>query len=513
MSRALLKSTAVVSGMTQISRVLGLIRDVVFARVFGVEAATDAFFVAFRIPNFLRRLFAEGGFAPSFVPVLAEYRASGDQAALKRLIDEVFGTLGVFVMVITALGMLAAPLVVMVFAPKYYLEDPGNFALTTELLRTTFPYLFFISMTACAGGILNSYSRFAVPALTPVLLNLIMIAAALFAAPWFAEPVMALAWAVFVAGIVQLLFQIPFLMQLGFLPRPRWGWRSPGVKKILRLMLPTLFGTSVAQVNVLVNTILATFLATGSVSWLYYADRLMEFPQGLLGVALGTVLLPTLSREFAGGDTDGFSATLDWALRIGLILGLPAAVGIGVLAEPLMMTLFRYDAFTVNDAAQAGKALTAYSLGLLGFLGVKILAPGFFARQDTVTPVRIGILAVATNIVLSLLLVWPLAHAGLALATGMAACLNASLLYLTLHRRGTFVPQPGWGRFLLRVGLANAVMGTGLWAASGRLDTWAQLGVLDRVGWLTTLVVGGAAIYLTMLLATGLRPRHLLRRN
>lgn len=511
MSKALLKSTAVVSAMTLVSRILGLVRDMVYAQVFGAGANTDAFFVAFRIPNFMRRLFAEGGFSQAFVPVFAQYRQRGDEAELRALVARVFGTLGLILTVITILGMLAAPLLVWVFAPGFG-RDPEKFTLTTELLRITLPYLVFISMTACAGAILNSMSRFAVPALTPVLLNLCMIGAALWGAPLFDEPVRALAWGVFAAGMVQLLFQLPYLARLGLLPRPRWGWRSDGVQRILRLMIPTLFGTSVAQINVLVGTLLASFLVSGSVTWLYYADRLMEFPHGLLGVALGTVILPSLSAQHAARDPQEFSATLDWALRLSLLVGVPASVALCLLATPLLVSLFQYGAFTAVDARMASNALIAYSIGLLGFILVKVLAPGFFAREDTRTPVRIAVRAVALNIVLSLALIAPLAHVGLALATALAACFNAASLLVLLRRDGIWRPQPGWRTFGLRLVLATTGMAAVLWWGGGEAADWLAAGTRERVQWLAALVLGGGLSYTLALLAVGMRPRDLWRR-
>ncbi len=418
----LLASTLVVSSMTLLSRVLGLVRDVVLARLLGASAGTDAFFVAFRIPNFLRRLFAEGAFNQAFVPVLSEYRTKqrdeGSIAATKALIDRVAGTLGGTLALITLIGVLAAPLMIWLFAPGFG-DDPQKRALAVEMLRLTFPYLFFISLTAFAGAILNTWNRFAVPAFTPVLLNLSLIGSALYLAPQFAEGRMAvaLAWGVLIAGIAQLLFQLPFLARLNLMPVPRMAWRDEGVRRILRLMAPAMFGVSVSQINLLLDTVLASLLQTGSVTWLYYSDRLVELPLGVFAIAIGTVILPSLSGKHAGDDTQAFSRTLDWALRLVLLIGIPAALALAVIAEPLLATLFNHGEFSANDVLRSGESLRAYSAGLVAFMLIKILAPGYFARQDTRTPVKIGIIAMVANMAFNLALIWPLQHAGLALAT------------------------------------------------------------------------------------------------
>jgi putative peptidoglycan lipid II flippase len=508
MSRSLLRSTVVVSSMTFISRVLGFLRDMIIARSFGAGMATDAFFVAFRIPNFMRRLFAEGAFSLAFVPVFAEYKQRHPNE-LRELVAQVTGTLMVILLVVTAVGVLAAPLLVWVFAPGFT-QNAEQLELTAQLLRLTFPYLLFISLTACAGGMLNSFGQFAVPALTPTLLNVCLIGAALWLAPYFAQPVTALAWGVLVAGMAQLALQLPFLYRLGLLCRPRWGWRYPGVQRILKLMIPTLFGSSVAQINLLFDTLLASLLISGSVSWLYYSDRLLEFPLGVFGVALATVILPKLSREHAATSPAAFSRTLDWALRWALLIGLPAAVALAVLAGPMLTTLFQYGAFTAYDVRMAQQSLIAFALGLQAFILIKVLAPGFYARQDTSTPVKIGIIALVANMILNVLLIWPLAHAGLALATTLSAILNAGLLYRHLRRAEIYRPEPGWGRFLLQIIAASLVMGGGLWLLAGSLDWWLASGAWARVRWLMILIAGGLASYTLMLLAFGMRPRHLL---
>lgn len=385
-----------------ISRLLGFMRDVVFANIFGAGAATDAFFVAFKIPNFLRRLFAEGAFSQAFVPVLTEYRTQRDQAAVRLLIANTTGVLGAILLLLTVVAILGADYLIMLFAPGF-IDDQPKFELATDMLQITFPYLFFISLTALAGGILNSYDKFAAPAITPVWLNLILIAGAVGFTAQFEPPIMALAWGVLIAGITQLLFQIPFLLKLGLLPRPRWGWHDSGVRRILRLMIPAIFGSSVAQINLLLDTIIASFLVTGSVSWLYYSDRLVEFPLGIFGIAMATVILPSLSKKHAEADAESFSKMLDWALRWVLLIGTPAAVGLILLAGPMLTTLFNYGEFQVSDVEMSALSLMAYGIGLLGFMLVKVLAPGFYARQDTKTPVRYGIYSMVANMAMNIL--------------------------------------------------------------------------------------------------------------
>jgi len=512
----LLKSTVKVGAATILSRVLGFVRDIVFARYFGASGATDAFFLAFKIPNFMRRLFAEGSFSLAFVPVLSEARASGDRRALKDLIDHVAGTLAGILLVLTAAGVLAAPVVVAIFAPGWAIAGGDEFWLSASMLRITFPYILLISLTALAGGILNTFERFLVPALTPVLLNVALIAAAVLLSGRMEIPVRALAWGVLAAGILQLAVQIPALTRIGLLPRPRWGWRHPGVRRILKLMIPTLIGSSVAQVNLLLDTVIATFLMAGSVSWLYYSDRLLEFPLGVFGVALSTVILPNLSRKFAQQNPHGFSATVDWALRLALIITLPAALGLAVLASPILVTLFQYEAFDMRDVDMASLSLSAYAAGLPAFIAVKVLAPGFYARQDTRTPVRIAVVAMVSNMVLNLAFVASLLaigfrgpHTGLALASSAAAYINAGLLFRALRRQGVYQPEQGWGRVLLAVTAGGAAMvGVLLWQA-GDLPQWSEAGAISRALRLTWLIALGSAIYTAATLAGGLRLRHL----
>ena len=508
---SLLKSTAVVSGMTLLSRIMGLLRDMVFTRIFGADAATDAFLVAFKIPNFLRRLFAEGAFSQAFVPVLTEYKTRADQAEVQDLSAHVSGTLAGILFLLTVVAVVAAPLLVMVFAPGF-IGQTAKFDLTAAMLRVTFPYILFISLTAFASGILNSYGRFAIPAFTPVLLNLCLIAAALWGAPLMAEPITALAWGVFIAGIVQLAFQLPAVARLGLLRRPRWGWRHRGVRKILKLMLPGIFGSSVMQINLLLDTLIASFLVSGSVTWLYLSDRMMELPLGVFGIALATVILPNLSEKHAQVDSRAFSHMLDWALRWVLIIGAPAAVGLAVLAGPILATLFMYGDFSAQDVQMAQISLWAYSFGLLGFTLVKVLAPGYFARQDTKTPVKVGVIAMVANMGFNILFVVALvqlaipgAHAGLALATSLSAFLNAGLLLRGLLRQQVYRPDQGWRRLFGQVLLASVVMCGALWWLGGDLLNWLQADTWQRIGHLALLMAVGVTVYFGVLWLSGLR--------
>jgi putative peptidoglycan lipid II flippase len=515
MSRKLLKSTAVTGSMTLLSRISGLVRDIVFAGLIGAGAgvAADAFYVAFRIPNFLRRIFGEGAFSQAFVPVVSEYKATRTHEETQDLVSHTAGMLGAILFLITLAGVAAAPILVYALAPGFA-DESAKFDLTVSMLRITFPYILFVSLVAMAAGLLNTYGKFAAPAFTPVLLNLCLIGAALWLAPLMEQPVVALAWGVFLAGLVQLAFQIPFLKRIGFLARPRFKWRHPGVTKISKLMLPAIFGSSVVQVNLLVNTLLASFLVTGSVSWLYYSDRLMEFPLGVFGIALATVILPSLSRRHAQQSPEDFSHLLDWALRLACVIAIPASVALVVLAGPLLATFFHFGAFTEHDVRMSAQALQAFSLGLSGFILVKVLAPGFYARQDTKTPVKIGVIAMLANIALGVALVFPLKHVGLALAISLSAFVNAALLYAQLNRTQIYRPLPGWGVFLGRVGLAAFAMGTLLFWGVGDLTSWIHAKALDRVGRLLFWVVAGLVTYVAAVLLLGLRPsQFILKRS
>jgi putative peptidoglycan lipid II flippase len=509
---SLLRALATVSSMTFISRILGFVRDLVIARAFGAGFATDAFFVAFKLPNLLRRLFAEGAFSQAFVPMLAEYKNRRGEQEARLLVDRVAAVLALALFVVALIGVLAAPLIIYVTAPGFA-ATPDKFGLTVDLLRITFPYIFFISLTALAGGILNTYSRFSVPAITPVLLNLSFIGFALWGAPYFDPPVTALAWAVFVGGVAQLALQVPFLARLGLLPRFRLDFRDEGVRRILRQMGPAVFGVSIGQVSLVINMIFASFLVTGSVSWLYYADRLMEFPIGLLGVALGTILLPSLSRHYADRSPQEYSGLLDWGLRLTLLLAAPAAAALALLAVPLVATLFHYGAFDAADVFATRRAVLAYSLGLIGLVMVKVLAPGFYARQDIRTPVKIAIVTLALTQVMNFAFIWPLQHAGLALAIGLGACINAALLLRGLLRRDIYRPQPGWPVFLLKLAIAVYIMGAMLWLASGADASWLAMGAATRAVNLTGVVLLGAASYFMVLWLLGFRLADFSRRS
>lgn len=511
MSKSLLKSTGVVGAFTLASRLLGFVREVMFATAFGAGAGMDAFLVALKIPNFGRRLFAEGAFSQAFVPVFAGKKEQSSEDELRDLLSVVAGTLGGVLAIVTLVGSLAAPLVLWLFAPGFG-SDPGKMALGAELLRWTFPYLLFISMTAMGAGVLNSYGHFAVPAATPIILNLCLIGSALVDS----DSVHVLAYAVFLAGLLQFGFQLPLLARLRMLPRPRWGWRDLRVRQIVRLMVPIMFASSVAQISLLLDTVLASFLGDGSVSWLYYADRLMEFPLGVFSIALATAIVPSLSAQHTSQSPERFSATLDWALRLILLIGTPAAVGLFVLAGPLVTVLFQYGAFGPHDVTMTRWALMAYAFGFMGFSLVKVLIPGFYARQQTREPVRYGVISLISGMALSLLFVglslwlqFEAAHAGLALATSMGAAINAVLLYRRLRQTGVYRPLPGWAGFGVRLFAANAVMIGVLLVAGAPLSAWLAFDTLQRVRALTQLLAMAAAAYFAVLWLAGVRPATL----
>ncbi len=511
-SPGLLRSSGIVGALTMVSRVLGLVRDVILATFFGATAGADAFFIAFKIPNFFRRLFAEGAFSQAFVPVLSEYRQTRDPQAVRDFVDHVAGSLALVLALVTLLGVIFAPWIVLVFAPGYY-ASPEKLALTGDLLRITFPYLLLISLTAFAGAVLNSHGRFAVPAITPVFLNLCLIGGALWFTGWFEQPVVGLAWAVFLAGVVQLAIQAPALSRIGLLPRPRPDFRDQGVRRVLKLMVPALFAVSVTQINLMLDTILASFLPTGSISWLFYSDRLSELPLGVFGIAIATVILPGLSRQHAADSVDHFSQTLDWALRLVLLIGIPSALALMVLAAPILTTLFQYGALTPFDVQMSAQSLVAYSVGLTAFMLVKVLAPGYFARQDMKTPVGIAVKAMVANMVLNLLLVWPLAHAGLALATSLAALLNAGLLFRGLRQRDVYRPGPGWRRFAVQLLCANLAMVVVLLLMTPALAAWQDWGWQRRALEMALLCGAGALTYFVALLAGGVRLRDFRGRS
>ena len=510
MSRKLLKSTAIVSLMTLISRVSGLVRDVVMANILGPGPLADAFFVAFRIPNFLRRIFAEGAFSQAFVPVFSELTEQNTDQA-KRFVNASAGILALATLLLTILGVVFAPFIVSVFAPGF-VNDPVKFDTTVNSLRIMFPYLFCISLVAMSAGVLNTLNKFAVPAVTPVLLNICLIIAMWLLVPILDNAAQALAVGVLIAGVVQLVFQLPSLHKAGYLPRPALDRKNPAVRRVFTLMLPAIFAVSVAQINMLVNTFLASFLVTGSISWLYFSDRLMEFPVGVFGIALATVVLPSLSKEHASGTTESFSAMLDWALRWVVVIATPATVALYLLATPLLSTIFQYNAFSANDVAMSASALEAFAIGVCGFIFVKVLAPGFFARQDTTTPMRIGVIAVAVNIIFSVILVRTMQHSGLALAISIAAWVNAALLFAVLHKKEIFKPKPGWLWFVVRVLVAVSIMGACLIYLDLPAAVWYSYGLSERVGHLLMLVASGAISYLVCLTIMGIRPRQLLLR-
>ncbi|MBH3331052.1 murein biosynthesis integral membrane protein MurJ [Pseudomonas oryzihabitans] len=507
----LLKSLAAVSSMTMLSRVLGFVRDTIVARTFGAGMATDAFFVAFKLPNLLRRIFAEGAFSQAFVPILAEYKAQQGEEATRTFLAYVSGLLTLVLAVVTLLGMLAAPLVIWITAPGFA-DTPEKFALTSSLLRVTFPYILLISLASLAGAVLNTWNRFSVPAFVPTLLNISMIVFALFLTPYFDPPIMAMAWATLVGGLAQFLYQLPHLKRIGMLVLPRLNLRDSGVWRVMKQMGPAILGVSVSQISLIINTIFASFLAAGSVSWMYYADRLMELPSGVLGVALGTILLPALSRTYAKADRQEYSRLLDWGLRLCFLLVLPCSAALALLSEPLTVSLFQYGRFDAHDALMTQRALVAYAVGLLGIILVKVLAPGFYAQQNIKTPVKIALFTLAVTQVLNLILIGPLQHVGLALAIGVAACLNAGLLFWQLRRHNLFIPQAGWTGFLLRLLIAVAVMTAVLVGLMQLLPSWSEGLMWQRLLRLGGLVAAGVLAYFASLFLLGFRVRDFNRR-
>ncbi|MEM7563272.1 MAG: murein biosynthesis integral membrane protein MurJ [Pseudomonadota bacterium] len=508
---ALIKSTASVGSMTLLSRVLGLVRDIVIARFFSSSDAADAFFVAFKIPNFLRRLFAEGAFSLAFVPVLTEYRNQFSAEQTRDLINRVAGTLGIILLFLTIVGVAASPVMISIFAAGF-IDQPEKFKLTSDMLRLTFPYILLISMTAMAGGILNTWKRFAVPAFTPVLLNLSLIGCALWLSPRLDVPITALAWGVLLAGVIQLLFQLPFLYREGLLPKPRWGWKHEGVQKIIKLMIPALFGSSVAQINLLFDTFIASFLVSGSVAWLYYSDRLLEFPLGVFGIALATVVLPNLSEAHYRDGNESFNRTLHWAIQLSLLIAVPATFGLFLLAQPILATLFQYGAFVSNDSMMAAYSLMAYSLGLPAFVMIKILANGFYARQDTRTPVRIGIHSMIINMVLNVVFVVAMIrsdfvapHVGLALATTVSAYFNAFCLARALRRDAHLDPLEKFSHPLLKILIACIGMGVLIHFMLPEWTQWGEWLWHQRLWQLVLLIVPAIFSYAMLVWLMGFR--------
>lgn len=505
----LLKSAATVGFMTLLSRILGQLRETLFAILFGATAGMDAFLVAFKIPNFMRRLFAEGSFSQAFVPILSEYKSTSTEAEMKSLIQHVAGTLGLIVLCISLCGMIFSGAWVLAFAPGFW-HSPEKYRLASELLRITFPYIFFISLTALAGGVLNCFGRFSVAAFTPVLLNVAMIGTALCLAPYFKDPIEAGAWGVVLGGLLQLLFQLPFLARMGLLTWPKWGWQHPGVQRVIKLMLPALFGASIAQIGLLMDTVFASFLKTGSVSWLNYADRLMQFPLGIFGIALSTVILPHLASHHSKNQHQEFNHSFDWALKMVLLVGLPASLGMMCLSGPIVISLFQYRNFTAFDAKMTQEALMAFSAGLLFFIWVKVLVSAYYARQDTRTPVRIGIIAMCVNIACNVISTRYFGHVGLAMSTTIASAFNCGMLFWILRRRNLYQPAGGWRKISLAGLFANAMMALVLWYSQGQFDHWVAATFFWRALHLTLLIVLAMVSYLASLWLAGIRPRDFL---
>jgi putative peptidoglycan lipid II flippase len=503
--QSLLRSTSLVSIMTFLSRIMGFIRDMVIAQTFGAQAGMDAFFVAFRIPNFMRRLFAEGAFSQAFVPVLAEYQKTRSIDQVRLFIARIMGSLSAILTLVTVIGIVAAPVIVYIFAPGFH-EDGTRSILASEMLRLTFPYLMLVSLTAMAGAILNTYGYFGVPAFTPVLLNISLIVAAIYISPNFSQPVVALAWGVLIAGIAQLLFQIPFLYHRKLLVKPSLVFQDSGVKRVLKLMIPALFGVSVAQVNLLVDTIFASYLKVGSVSWLFYTDRLTDFPLGIFGVAIATVILPHLSKKHAEQSSELYSRALDWGLRLLLLVGIPSAIGLSIFSMPLIASCFGYGEFSVYDIEQTQKSLFTLSLGVPAFMMIKVLASGFYARQNIKTPVKVGAVAMVINTFLCAVLIYPMAHAGLTLASTIAGYVNAGILLYLLIKRDIFKPAKGWVKYLIQLLLANAIMGGVLVWCIGDMSYWISKPLFHRFGTLLGYVSIAVLVYIISLILLGIRP-------
>lgn len=508
----LLRAAFTVSGLTLLSRVTGLARESIKAVLFGAGAQMDAFEAAFRLPNLLRRLFAEGAFSQAFVPILAEYRERRGDAETRALVDRTTGLLLAVLLGLTALGVVAAPVLVYALASGFA-ATPGKVELTADLIRICFPYLLFVSLVSLAGGVLNVYRRFAIPAFTPVLLNVALIGSALFLAPYVDPPVVALAWGVFIGGAAQLALQIVPLARLGMLPRPRLDWRDPGVRRVISQMAPAVLGVSAVQVGILLNTQWAALLGDGRVSWITYADRLMEFPTALLGVALGTVILPSLASSHSAADPTRYSALIDWGLRLTILLAVPATAALALLAVPLLATLFQYGRFGAADLFAVREALIGYCVGLVGLIAIKVLAPGFYARQDIRTPVRYALIAILVTQACAVASMPFLGHAGLTLATSVGACVNAVLLLLALRRGGIYAPLAGWGSFLLKVAAGVTVMAIALWIASGADSAWIGYSLPQRAARLALTVVAGLVAYFGTLWITGLRWSDFTRRE
>lgn len=518
MPKKLLKAGFVVSIMTLISRILGLVRDVVIANLMGAGAAADVFFFANKIPNFLRRLFAEGAFAQAFIPVLTEVKANNDDEELRNFVAKVSGTLGAIVFMTAIVGVLLSPVLAALFGTGWFIDylndnpDGEKFELASSLLKITFPYIFFISLTGFAGAILNTLGKFSVAAFTPVLLNVCIISSAYFLTPYLSLGAYALAWGVFIGGVVQLSFQLPFLYRCGLLVKPKWGWSDPGVVKVRTLMIPALFGVSVSQINLLLDTLIASFLMTGTVSWLYYSDRLLEFPLGLFGIAIATVILPTLSRNHVSNDKLSFAKNIDWAFRIIAMLGIPASAALIILAMPLMLVIFQRGAFTVETAHMASLSLMAYSIGLFGFMLVKIFAPAFYSRQDTKTPVKYGVITMASNMVFNLILAIPFGYVGLALATALSGTMNAILLYRRLAFLEVYKISTDTWWFVAKIVISSIIMAVAVLSYSLNVP-WIESDFWQRVAYLSLTIAIGIFSYAIAILILGVRPHQLIDRE
>ncbi|HEV2613881.1 MAG TPA: murein biosynthesis integral membrane protein MurJ [Gammaproteobacteria bacterium] len=505
MSKNLAKSTSLVSLMTFFSRVLGFLRDMIVARLFGVNAGVDAFLVAFKLPNFMRSLFAEGSFSQAFVPTLAHYKHNKSPEEIRKFVAHTAGCLSAMLLVITMLAVIFMPLIIKIIAPGF---DPYRFQLAVYMTRITFPYLMLISLTAFVGSILNSYGKFGIPAFAPAILNIILIIAALFFSHFFTVPIESQAWGILIAGFLQLAFQLPFLKEVGFLRWPKFNFKDEGVRRILKLMVPALFGASIVQIGLLINTIFASFLKTGSITWLYFSERLAYFPQGVFGVALATVILPHLSKHVAQKSPGEFLRAMDWGLRCNILIGLPAALTMGILSGPLITTLFDYGRFNQFDVLMTQRSVIAYAVGLLAFMLIKILSTGFYAHQNIKTPVKIGVAAVLFNILLNAVLIGPLQHAGLALATSLSSCFNVLLLIYFLYKHKIFKFQSGWGIYLLQLFAANLAIIIFFYFEQGTITTWLVYSAGERIEHLSYLLLTSMIIYLMVLGMCGLRLRH-----
>ncbi|MBE8189279.1 MAG: murein biosynthesis integral membrane protein MurJ [Candidatus Thioglobus sp.] len=509
MNQAFLKSSGVVTVMTFASRILGLVRDYFIARYFGANGLTDAFFVAFRIPNFLRRLFGEGAFSQAFVPILADAKANSNESEVQNVINHIGTKFLTILIIITVLAVIIAPLIIFMFAWDFYFAaDQSKFYLAADMLRITFPYLLLISLTAFSGAILNTFDKFAVPAFTPVLLNISMILSAIYLSKYLAVPIMALAWGVLIGGVAQLLFQIPFLLKIKKMPRLVSG-QHPCVKTLKKRMLPALFGVSVSQINLLIDTMIATTLVSGSVSWLYYSDRLLELPLALVGIALATVALAKLSTHFANQDAKKFTITLEYALKIGLLLGIPACVGLILLSQPLIITLFQYNEFSPFAAQQSALSLMAYGSGLMAFIAVKVLAPAFLARGDTKTPVKVGVVAMVSNIFLNIILAYYFSHVGLAAATAISAFLNAFLLYYYLKKQAIFSISTDLIKLFLKVLLASFIMGVFIVNFADNVNFYLEASAWMRIFSIAEVIILAVIIYFICLKLLNIRMKKL----